>query len=86
MLSTHPTAQSLAASDACPAPPIGVVIPAYNRPERLFVLRGDLPSPRGAEFEVIAVNDHSPQDPISLPLARSGMAVRRYPANSGSAR
>lgn len=68
------------------APPISVIIPAYNRPESLFALLGDLQHQYGTEFEVIVVDDHSPQDPTSLIHARfPAVRVLRNPVNSGPA-
>jgi GT2 family glycosyltransferase len=83
---TPSTAQVHPASDSHPAPPISVVIPAYNRPESLFALLDDLQQQRGVEFEVIVVDDHSPQDPTALIHARfPAVKVLRNPVNSGPA-
>lgn len=68
------------------APSISVVIPAYNRPESLFSLLEDLQLQQGVRFEVIVVDDHSPQDPTALIKARfPGVTVLRNPVNSGPA-
>lgn len=46
------------------APRISVVIPSYNRRDGMLALLGDLRRQEGADFEMIVVDDRSPDDSV----------------------
>jgi GT2 family glycosyltransferase len=65
---------------------ISVVIPTYNRSDTIVRLLEDLDRQEGVEFEVIVVDDCSPENPIDMLAQRFPRVVfLRNPTNSGPA-
>jgi GT2 family glycosyltransferase len=67
-------------------PLISVVIPAYNRRDSVLQLLTDVYRQRGVAFEVIVVDDCSPDDTVTAVTAQfSSVRVLRNSVNSGPA-
>lgn len=67
-------------------PIISVVIPAYNRRDSLLQLLADLVPQEGVSFEVIVVDDCSPDDTVDAVKNRfPAVRLFRNPVNSGPA-
>lgn len=69
-----------------PAPLVSVVIPAYNRRDSILQLLADVYRQEGVSFEVIVVDDCSPDDTVAAVAARYPQTILlRNEKNGGPA-